>query len=149
MSPLPLTAPAVAVQAAVVDGFAEVGDVDALVAGKVGDGARHLQDAVIGASAESETVHGSFHQVLAVFVDVAPLAEQLLVHLCVAVDALIVLVALFLNLAGGDDALTDDGAGLAEFLVGKGGVGQGSDFDVQVSTSMDYRGQHFYIEYFF
>ena len=46
--------PHLPVQRAVLDRFAEVGGIDFLRAGEVGDGARDLEDAVVGAGAEVE-----------------------------------------------------------------------------------------------
>ena len=52
------SSPAVAIEATVGDGFAQVVGVDVGCGLEVGDGAGHLEDAVVGAGAHVEVVHG-------------------------------------------------------------------------------------------
>jgi len=85
-----------------LDGLGDVWDLDGLSPIQVSDGARDLQDAVVGAGAQAQAGHGAFEQSLALHGDVAVLADLPGTQLGVAVD-LFALVALQLALAGGDD----------------------------------------------
>ena len=80
------SAPAVAVEAAEVDGFGEVFGGDGGASGEVGDGASHLEDTVVGTGGESQPVHSDLHELVACLVDRAILVQQLCVNLCVTVD---------------------------------------------------------------
>ena len=78
--------PAVAVEAAEVDGFGEMFGGDGGTAGKVGDSAGHLEDAVVGTGGESQPVHSDLHELVTRLVDGAILVQQLGVNLCVTMD---------------------------------------------------------------
>ena len=55
----------------VLQGLGQVGGVDILCPGEVGDGAGEFEDAVVGAGAEVHLADGGLHQVLAVLIDLA------------------------------------------------------------------------------
>ena len=101
---------------------------------EVGDGARHLEYAVIGAGGEGESLHGSAQQSDGGFVGLGILVYHALGHLGIAVDALEVLVASGLNVAGLDDAFADDGAGLAWFHLGDVLEGYGCNLALDVDA---------------
>ncbi len=65
--------------------------------------------------------------------------EHALGHLGVAVDVRIGLVALFLQVACGDDALADDCAALAGLQGGNGAEGHRLYLAMDVDTAGDYR----------
>lgn len=111
-------APALAVEAAVLNGLGDVLRADAGLAVEVGDGAGELDDAVVGAGGEAEALHGHFEQFGAGVVEDAEFLEEGRGHLGVAVDAGVGGEPLVLDGPGGDDAGLDGGAGLA---VGGGG----------------------------
>ena len=58
--------PVTAIQSAVLDGFGEMRHREVLCAFEIGDGARHFEDAVVGARRESLLLHGAFQQALGV-----------------------------------------------------------------------------------
>src|SRR6516164_1125153 len=62
---LELLRPVAAVERAVLDGLRNVRGTNGLGILQVGDRTRHLQDAVVGPSTESQAVHGGFQQPLA------------------------------------------------------------------------------------
>ena len=86
-----------------------MGGEDFFGAFKVGNGAGYLQDAVVGASGEVETFHGGTEETDACLVRFGILVNHALGHLGVAVDALHVLEAFFLNGAGFDYSFADSG----------------------------------------
>ena len=81
--------PRIAVEGAVLDGFAEVGGGDAGLAGEVGDGARDLQDAVVGAGGEAELVDGCVEELLRRVVEAAVLLHVLRSHVSVEEEGLV------------------------------------------------------------
>ena len=111
-------APALAVEAAVLNGLGDMLGADVGLAVEVGDGAGELYDAVVGAGGKAETLHGHLEEAGAGIVEPAVLFEQGGGHLGIAMDAGIGGEALALDGAGGDHARLDGGAGLA---VGDGG----------------------------
>ena len=117
---------------AVADGFGDVAFQDGLGAGQVGDGARHAQYAGEGAGGHSVAVHGVLEAVECALVGPGVPAQLAGVHLRVAVHSLLVAEAFGLALAGGDDARTDDGRGLAGLAGGEGVDFHGEGLDVQV-----------------
>src|SRR5665811_2115485 len=56
--------PPLPVDAAVADGFGQVGRADYTGAVQVGDGSRHFEDAVMGAGTQSQAVDGSGQQLI-------------------------------------------------------------------------------------
>ena len=58
-----------AVETAEVDGFGEVFGGDGGAAGEVGDGAGHLEDAVVGTGGKAEPVHSDLHELVTRLVD--------------------------------------------------------------------------------
>ena len=74
---------------------------------EVGNGACHFHYAVVGACREGQTLHGGAQECDGGLVGLGILVYHALGHLGIAVDALEVLVASGLDVAGLDDALTD------------------------------------------
>ena len=74
------------------------------------------------------------------------LSRQFAGHLCVAMHARITLESFSLDGSGCQHSLSDDFAALGWMAAAKVGDWHRRHFDVDVSTSMDYRGQHFCIE---
>src|ERR1039458_9128097 len=72
--------PIAAVEGAVLDGFGDVADGDVLCSGQVGDGARNLEDAVVGAGGEALLLHGALEQALGVGRELAEGTDLLGVH---------------------------------------------------------------------
>ncbi len=106
---------------------------DIRAAGEVGHGAAHLEDAVVGAGAEAEAVHGLFEEGLAGGIDAADLAQLLAAHLGVAVD-LLPFVPVLLDLPRDDDALAHVGALLRRAFGAQLGEWHGGHFDVDVDA---------------
>ena len=126
--------PTVPVQTAEVDGFAQMFGRDGGTASEVGDGACHLEDTVVGACGEPQTVHRLLHQRLAPFVDSAVLVEQFRIDLCVAMDVGAVPVAFGLDVAGADHPLAHSGAAFSLCFGQEFVVAQGLDLHVQVDA---------------
>ena len=84
-----------------------------LAAGEVGDGAGNLENAAVGAGGELQALHGHTEHVERGGVGLGKLMEHALGHHGIAVDALVGLESLLLDLTGGNDSLADDGRGLA------------------------------------
>ena len=57
------SAPNLAVEVAVLDGFGNVGDVDVFGLSEVGDGAGDFEDAIVGAGAEVQIFHSLAEEV--------------------------------------------------------------------------------------
>lgn len=124
--------PGLAVEAAVADGLADVGDLDVGGAVEVGDGAGHFQNTVVGAGGEVEGAHGGAEALGAGGVEGGVLLEEGGGHLGVAVDAGMGGEALLLDVAGAEDALADVGGGFAARGVGDGVEGHALDFYLDV-----------------
>lgn len=120
---------AVAQRAPVLDRFEDVACEDALAAGQVGDGARHAQDAVVGAARPVEVFHALLQVGLAVAVELAVVVDFARGHVLVALA-----LALQLDIgrrlhAGGDHPRW--------FAVGIGRQDLGidrSDFDLDIDA---------------
>src|SRR5262245_8704392 len=76
--------PKIAIQGAVLDGFADMVGLDVFGTGEVGDGSRDFQNPVIRPGAEVELGHGHLHHALGGFVEVAVALELLVGHARVA-----------------------------------------------------------------
>jgi len=72
-------------------------DFDVRAAVEVGDGAGHLQDAVVGAGGETETVHGLLQNQLPRLVNTAELTHHPAAHLRVGEQPRMPLEPLLLN----------------------------------------------------
>ena len=96
-----------AVEVAIGDGFVDVVLLDGGGGFEVGDGAGHLEDAVVGAGTHVEALHGVAQLLKAGGVGLGPLVEQRRGHLGVAVHTAHVLETLRLYLAGGHHTGTD------------------------------------------
>lgn len=70
-SPASVLRPEIAVQSAVLDGFADVVGLDGFGTVEIGDGAGDFQDAVIGAGAEIQLGHRHFDEILSGLVELA------------------------------------------------------------------------------
>src|SRR5579859_3387014 len=86
--PAILPRPQFAIQAAVVDGFRDVADLEIFRAFQIGDGAGHAQDAVMSAGGQTQVFHGRLEQALALIIQNAMAAELLAGH--AAIEALAV-----------------------------------------------------------
>lgn len=104
--------PSATVEAAVADGLGDVRDPDDGRPLQVGNGACHLQDAVVGTCREIEPFHRLLEQGEALRVGLGILREQRRRHLCVAVDAGVFAVPFLLYLPGAYHPLADVGAAL-------------------------------------
>ena len=129
-----LSRPVLAVQVAVADGFGQVGGLDRLAAFQVGNGAGYLQDAVVGAGREVKARPGAFQQGEATRIRACVEGSQFAVHLCVAVDAGYLGVALLLQLAGTYHAFADNDAWFAGADVGHLFEGDRRYFNLQVDA---------------
>ena len=97
-----------AVQAAVLDRFGDVGSFDDLAAGQVGDGAGHLDDAVMGAHGEAQAPVGLLEQAAGFACERAVFLQVAAAHLGVGEDAQF-FKALLLEGAGPLHAAADGG----------------------------------------
>jgi hypothetical protein len=122
-----------AVEGAVADGFEEVGWLDGVGGGEVGDGAADFEDAVVGAGAEVEFVHGLFQHGGTFGAEGAELLEGAVGHAGVG------FVfgsgeARGLSLPGGEDACPDGGGGLGRGIVVEIAELHGGCFDMDVDA---------------
>ena len=114
---------------------------DVRAAVKVGDGARHLQDTVVGASGEAETVHGVLQNLLSSRIYGTVLAHHATGHLRVAEYVGMFQESGFLYLAGRLHPPAYVRAPLRGLVGGQLLVADRNDLHVKISTSWDYRGR--------
>src|SRR5712692_4801823 len=99
-----LPRPQLPIQAAVVDGLAQVAGADVGAAFQIGDRAGHTEDAVVSAGGKAQVFHGVFEQVAAFFIQHAMAAKLPAGH--AAVEAMAVgAEALLLRVASSVDLL--------------------------------------------
>ena len=110
-----LFSPAVAVEAAVGDGFAEVVRGDVRGCFEVGDGAGNTQYAVVSSCTQSQAVHRLFHNSAALVGQNTELTGELASHLSITMYSNDVLETLGLYGTGGNDTGTDSLAAFASF----------------------------------
>ncbi len=110
-----------------------MGGGDALFTCQVGDGARELQDPVIGASGESHLAHGRAEQRLSGIVQRCVLAQLLRSHVSIRQQTAAG-EARCLDLARPLHALPDGSGELARTAIGKLLVGNAGDFEVDVDA---------------
>ncbi len=115
--------------------------VDLCAAVEVGDGAGDLQDAVVGAGGEAQTVHGVLQDLLPGWRDGAILPYHSTRHLGVAEDVVVVGKSLLLYFPRRHHTLSDVGTLLSHFVAGEFLVADRNYFNVQIGTSWDYRGR--------
>ena len=115
---MPSLRPITSVQRSITDGFGEVHGLYLLATCQVGDGAGDLQNATVGTGGERETLHRHAKHIHACFVGFGEEVNHALAHLGIAVDALVVLVSLGLNLPRLDDTLTNVGTRFARGCLG-------------------------------
>ena len=101
---------------------------------EVGDGARDFEDAVVGAGAEIELVHGGAQEFQGIVVELAVDFERLAGHPGVAGDGGGSVKALLLDGAGGEDAFANGGGGLGGVLGGEFLEMDGGDFHMDVDA---------------
>ena len=89
---------------------------DVFAAVEVGDGAGDFEDSVVGASRESEAVHGVFQDVAARLVQVAVFLDELRGHLRTGMDGWIFRITFLLNFPSLDDTFAYYRARLATAL---------------------------------
>ncbi len=133
--------PVASVQIPVSDGFSDMHGLYFFTSSEVSDGAGYLQDAAVGAGGELETLHGHAEHIEGIGIRLGKLMEHLFRHHGVAMDALEGLESFLLNLAGGDDALTDGGGGLTGLHLGELGEGDSLDLAMNIYASEDFRGR--------
>ena len=107
------------------DGFASV---------QVGNGARNLQDAVVGTGGEVEAFHGGAQEIHAVCIGLSILVEQAGGHLCVAMYVRYIGETLCLYLPGTYHTFADGGAGFAFLPFGKLLERYRNDFHLDVNA---------------
>lgn len=110
---MPSLSPITSIQRSVSDGFGKMQGLYLLATCQVGDGAGDLQNATVGTGGEGETLHRHAKHIHASLVGLGEEVNHALTHLGIAVDALVVLVSLGLNLPRLDDTLTDAGTRFA------------------------------------
>lgn len=110
---MPSLRPVASIKRSISDGFGEVHGLYLLATCQVGDGAGDLQDATVGTGGEGKTLHRHAKHIHASLVGLGEEVNHALAHLGIAVDALVVLVSLGLNLPCLDDTLTDAGTRFA------------------------------------
>ncbi len=99
--------PKLPVKSAILNGFGDVFAGDVRGAGEVGDGARDLEDPVVGPRAEVHVGHGEFEKFKSRFVDGAMGLEFAAAHAGIALDLGTAGEAVVLPSSCGDDALAD------------------------------------------
>jgi hypothetical protein len=108
---------------------------------EVGDGAGHLEDAVVGARGEAEAVHGILEHFLSRLVDDAELTHHAAGHLRIAEDVEMVRKTFLLDFACRHHPFSDVRALLHRPVARQLGMRDGDDLHMQVGTSWDYRGR--------
>lgn len=127
--------PIAAVEGAVLNGFSQMGDSEVFGAFQVGDGARHFEDAVMGARGETLLLHGAFEKALGIGAEFAMGSNLAGCHLRVGVDFFAGLTeALPLALAGCHYAVAYLGRALGGCPTAKLFVLHCRNFDVDVYT---------------
>ena len=126
--------PDLAIEGAVLDGFADVLGGDFFGAGEVGDGTRDLEDAVVGARAEVELAQRHAQEAFAVGIERDERFQVLRAHLRVAADLAFGRKALVLNLPRLEDAVADVGGAFRGVGAQQRLVLDGGNFDVDVDA---------------
>ena len=103
-----------------------------LLTREVGDGARHLEDAVVGAGREVEALHGDTQPLQPLGIGTRQALRQRRRHLSVAVHPRAICEALGLQLARPQHPLADGGTPLPGLRGGELLEGYGSDLHLQV-----------------
>ena len=141
LAPTSLPPPIVPVQTPEIDGLAQMAEPDSEAAVQIGDGAGDLQNSVVSAGGETQSVHCILEHLLPSLVDDAELAHHAARHLRVAEDVVMVRKTGLLNLARRHYPLSDVGAPLHRPVARQLGVRDGDDLYMEVGTSWDYRGR--------
>ena len=110
--------PVTAVKVSIADGFGDVHGLHFFAAGKVGNGTRNLEYAVVGTCRKVEPCHCCLEHCEACLVENCILCNELGCHLCIAVDALFVFKAFLLYLAGCNNAFANCSAWFAWACIG-------------------------------
>lgn len=106
---------------------------DAISPGEVGDGARHLEDAIIGAGRKRKLLHRLLEQVTQRGVEDAELLELRWEHPGIGRQRGAIESAQ-LHLPGLLDAFADGAGGFAGLIIAELGDGQGRGLDVEVDA---------------
>ena len=133
--------PIVPIQIPEIDCLGQMPNLDVRVAVEVGDGAGHLQDAVVGSGGKTETVHRLLQQHLPRLVNPAVFAHHTAAHLRVGEQPRTSLEPLFLYLSRRHYPLADVGTSLRRFVRGQLLMADRRHLYVQVNASLDYRCQ--------
>ncbi len=123
----------IAVQAAVLDGFEQVGSFDIFGIGQVRDGAGNLEDAVVGSGREVQLLHGLLQQIARSGADPAILFQVGLAHAAVAVNPAAV-EAFLLNAPGFGDAVAHGFRGLRRSIFAQFADGKGGSFHMDINA---------------
>jgi hypothetical protein len=106
---------------------------DMLRAIKIGDGARHLEDARVAAGREAKALGDEFEEAVTGFVRFAVFADKARRHLGIAVDTAGA-EPLFLNRAAGFDSQGNDFRRFSVGTVDEIAIFDGRDFDLDVDA---------------
>ena len=124
--------PIIPIQIPEIDGLAEVADLDVRAAVEVGDGAGNLQDAVVSAGGESETVHRLLQQHLPRRVNLAIFAHHPAAHLRIREQPRTSFEPLFLDFARRHHPFADVGTALRGLVGGQFLVTDRHDLYMQI-----------------
>ena len=133
--------PIIPVQIPEIDGLGQMPDFDVRAAVEVGDGAGHLQDAVVGAGGKAKTVHRLLQNQLSRLVNPTVFADHPAAHLRIGEQPRTTLEPLLLDFPRRHHSLADVCTSLRRFVGGQLLVADRRYLYVQVSTSQDYRYQ--------
>ena len=125
-------APGGAVEVAVVDRLADMLERNLLRAIEVGNGAGHLEDAVVSSRREVPLYHRLTQDLHSVALDIGELLHQAWRHLSIAMDAGVGGKALELYLSRLDDPLADRSTALGGATVGERVEVYGTSLDLYV-----------------
>ncbi len=129
-----------------MDRFCDVGDSDGWGCFEVGDGARDLENAIVGAGAEALLLHGAFEEALGVRGKLAESSDLLGGHLGVGEDGAARCAggalgadgcfkeAVVLDFAGGEDAGADFSGAFGGGIAAELFVLHGRDLDMDVDA---------------
>ena len=125
-------APGGAVEVAVVDRLADMLERDLLRAIEVGNGAGHLEGAVVSSRREVALYHSLTQYLHSISLDIGELLHQAWGHLCIAMDAWVGSEALELYLSRLDDPLANCSTALRGATVGERVKVYGTSLDLYV-----------------
>lgn len=113
---------------------------------KISDCTSHLQNPVVSPRRKAKALHSHLHQLTTRMVKSAILMKQFRIHLSIAMNTLKILIPSSLNLPCSNYSLTNNSTRLARSHISHILEWNRYNLNMDVNTSMDYRGQHFCIE---